>query len=145
MNRDGQAIPVIPPLSIGEAVIDPSADQTWAVPAWGSVPVAVPAVRVRRPRGAGRKLALLAAVVAAVALALAGCTAGTPAAHASVRPVWDGRHPHVWVGQDPMCWRGIAGRHGWARADREGSRFRVVCAPLGGGEYAWDAVTGGAR
>jgi hypothetical protein len=66
-------------------------------------------------------------------------------AASQLRPVWDGRHPAVWVGQDPMCWRSILGRHGWARADRGGPRFRVVCASDGPGEFAWNAVTGGAR
>ena len=65
-------------------------------------------------------------------------------AHAAERPVWDGRHPHVWVGDtDPVCWAGIAGRHGWARADAHGPRFRVTCQ-RDGAEYVW-GVTGSAR
>lgn len=53
---------------------------------------------------------------------------------------WDGRLPKVWVGQDPMCLARYHGRHGWARADKRGPRFRVECEP-DGSLFAWNAVS----
>lgn len=118
------------PVDLGQALAFPG---VYLEPPAG-LPGAALAPRVARPGRVGRTMAALASVAVAAGLALAGC--GTTA-HAAVRPAWDGRHPAVWVSPaDPVCWRAIAGRHGWARAGGHGPWFRVACQ-RDGHEYVW--------
>lgn len=73
--------PIPVPLDLGQCLAYPGA---YLEPPAG---LATPAPRVRRHRRPRRKLATLAAVVAAAGLAVTGRSAGTRVAQ---RPVWDG-------------------------------------------------------
>jgi hypothetical protein len=105
---------------------------------------------------AGQIVTAIALLVLTVILAL-GVAIGSQPAEASTawqarsaamlaqdathaRPYWDGRHPKVWVGQDPMCLARYHGRHGWAGADKHDPRFRVECEP-DGSLFAWNAIS----
>ena len=135
-----EPIPSAPP-TLGEALAFPG---IYLEPPAG-LPMAAPEPRIRRPGRLRRKMATLAAVVATAAVSLAGCTAGGPVAHATVRPFWDGRHPAVWTSPvDPMCEAQIAGRHSVARSGGGGPVFGVVCQ-RDGSEFVWGIVSGGAR
>ena len=131
--------PIAPP-SLGEVIADPGAWQEWALYA----PAVATTAPVWRP-GCFRALARGAALVAATALLSIGCSNGATASDRVSRPSWDGRHPRVWVAEaDPVCWRGIAGRHGWVQLDGRGARWRAACQ-RGGRLYVWDVVPGSAR
>lgn len=143
----GHEVAPIPPPMLGDVIANPGAyAEAIAAQTLSALFPSFPAARsprVRRARrGAVRRLAVRVAVVAAVTVSVVGCGGS---ARASVRPVWDGRSPHVWTSEaDPVCWRSILGRHGWARAGEHGPRFRVVCQ-RDGSEYAWAVVTGSTR
>lgn len=143
-----EAFPIAPP-SLGEVLASPSAYAEAMIA--GQTPCSFPPAFLpvtgsrrsgRARRGAVRRLAVRVAVAAVAGLSVMGCASGVRAAQ---RPVWDGRSPHVWTAEaDPMCWRSIAGRHGWIQAGQHGPRFRAECQ-RDGSEYAWGIVTGGMR
>lgn len=140
--------PVAPPM-LGDVLASPVAYAEAMIAAQTPCsfpPACLPVTWPRRSRRAGggavRRLAVRVAVLAAAGLSVVGCASG---AHATQRPVWDGRHPAVWTAEaDPVCWRSIAGRRGWIRAGEHGPRFRAVCQ-RDGSEYVWGVVTGNAR
>lgn len=84
------AIPIAPP-TIGEALSDATAYQTWVFSLPVVVPAMVPALRVRRARGARRGLAVLAAVAFSVGLVLAGCASAARQAPARSGTPWIGQ------------------------------------------------------